>query len=480
MKVLIAAAEAVPFAKTGGLADVTGSLPAALRAQGVDARLVLPAYRGAGARGNGPARRVGQVSVRVGASDVVGHVLETTSPGNGTPVYLIRNDAYYDRDGLYGHPDDLERFTFFCRAVLALGRAVGWSADVIHCHDWHTGLIPVLALLEGRARPATAFTIHNLAYQGTFPKDAARVIGVARGSEGFRLLEMGGFLNFLKGGIVSADCVNTVSPKYAREIQTPDFGEGLDGVLRLRDEAVTGILNGIDYTEWDPATDAALAANYSRDDISGKLTCKRALQRANALPEEDVPVLGVVSRLATQKGLGLIELVLDELLAADLQFVLLGTGEPHYHELFEEVAKRLPDKTGINLKYDNTLAHRIYAGSDLFLIPSQYEPCGLTQMIALAYGTIPIVRATGGLADTVHEHGPSANGFVFFDSSPDSLIAAIDRALAAYKDDLRWRGLMENAFASNFPWERSAGEYVKLYERALDLAPAAPAMADTT
>jgi starch synthase len=351
---------------------------------------------------------------------------------------------------------------------------------VIHCHDWHTGLIPVLALLEGRARPATAFTIHNLAYQGTFPKDAARVIGVARGSEGFRLLEMGGFLNFLKGGIVSADCVNTVSPKYAREIQTPDFGEGLDGVLRLRDEAVTGILNGIDYTEWDPATDAALAANYSRDDISGKLTCKRALQRANALPEEDVPVLGVVSRLATQKGLGLIELVLDELLAADLQFVLLGTGEPHYHELFEEVAKRLPDKTGINLKYDNTLAHRIYAGSDLFLIPSQYEPCGLTQMIALAYGTIPIVRATGGLADTVHEHGPSANGFVFFDSSPDSLIAAIDRALAAYKDDLRWRGLMENAFASNFPWERSAGEYVKLYERALDLAPAAPAMADTT
>jgi starch synthase len=326
-------------------------------------------------------------------------------------------------------------------------------------------------------RPATVFTIHNLAYQGAFPKTAADLLGIAWDSPAFHDLEMGSQLNFMKAGIVAADRISTVSQRYAGEIQTREFGEGLHGILQSRSDALEGILNGIDYDTWNPRTDTQIAAGFGPDDLTGKAKCKQALQAEMNLPQRDVPVIGIVTRLAAQKGLDIIEEVVNELLAADIQLVLLGTGEPQYHALFGRLAKLLPDKTGIRLDYDAALARRIYAGSDLFLIPSRYEPCGLTQMIGLAYGTIPIVRATGGLADTISERGPEGNGFMFFEYSPDALLAALDRALAAYDDPVRWARLMRNAFACDFSWEQSAGHYEELYQRAMAARTAAPAPA---
>ncbi len=468
MKVLLAAAEVAPLAKTGGLADVAGSLPKALKERGVDVRVVMPKYRGVAERAEAPLKRIGTATIPLGAQAASIGVLQTSIAGGEVPVYLIERDEYYDREGLFGHPDDLKRFTVFSRAVTAVPGVTGWEPDVVHCHDWHTGIVPVYLkrLVTGR-RPATVYTIHNLAYQGTFPKSATDVLGVARGSTAFHDLEMGEYLNFMKAGIVAADRINTVSERYAGEIQTREFGEGLEKVLQWRGDALEGILNGIDYDTWSPHTDTEIAATFGPDDLSGKAKCKQALQADMRMPARNVPVIGIVTRLAAQKGLDIVEAVIDELLAADLQLVLLGTGEPRYHSLFEKLAERLPDKTGIRLAYDATLARRIYAGSDLFLIPSRYEPCGLTQMISLAYGTIPIVRATGGLADTISERGPDGNGFVFFEYSPDALLAAVDRALAAYRDTQRWTALLRNAFACDFSWGQSAERYENMYRCAI-------------
>jgi len=360
MKVLLAAGEVAPLAKTGGLADVAGSLPKALKQRGVDVRLVMPKYRGAAERAEAPLKQAGGATVPLGAQ------------------------------------------------------------------------------------------------------------AIAQGSSAFHDLEMGAELNFMKAGIISADRVSTVSERYAGEIQTPEFGEGLESLLQWRSDALEGILNGIDYDTWNPRTDTEIAATFGPDDLSGKAACKQALQAEMDLPQRDVPVIGVVTRLTAQKGLDLIEAVVAELLAADVQLVILGTGDPPYHRLLEQLAQRLPDKTGITLAYDAALARRIYAGSDLFLIPSRYEPCGLTQMIGLAYGTIPIVRATGGLADTISERGPDGNGFVFFEYSPDALLAAVDRALAAYHSPKRWASLIRNAFNSDFSWEQSAGKYERMYRRAME------------
>jgi starch synthase len=469
MKVLLAAGEVAPLAKTGGLADVAGSLPKALKQRGVDVRVVMPKYRGVAQQAQAPLEQIPGVTAPLAGRDIVVGLLRTSIANGDVPVYLVERDEYYDRAGLFGEPDDLERFTLFSRAVTALPGAIGWEPDVVHCHDWHTGIVPVyLKRLSPGPSPATVFTIHNLAYQGMFPKSAADLLGIARGSAAFHDLEMGEYLNFMKAGIVSADRINTVSERYAGEIQTPEFGEALDGVLRSRTDALEGILNGIDYDTWNPRTDTELAATYGPENLSGKAACKSALQGEMELPRRDVPVIGIVSRLAAQKGLDIIEAVIDELLGADVQLVLLGTGEPRYHRLFEDLAKRLPDKTGIRLAYDAGLARRIYAGCDLFLIPSHYEPCGLTQMISLAYGTIPIVRATGGLADTIVERGPDGNGFVFFEYSPDALLAAVDRALAAYHDPERWATLIRNAFACDFSWEQSAGRYEEMYARAIE------------
>ncbi|MGD8238300.1 MAG: glycogen synthase GlgA [Armatimonadota bacterium] len=478
MKVLLAAGEVAPLAKTGGLADVAGSLPKALQHRGVDVRIVMPKYRGVADQAESPLEQIPGVTVPLGGRDVVVGLLQTTIANGDVPVYLVERDEYYDREGLFGHPDDLERFTLFSRAVTALPGAIGWEPDVVHCHDWHAGIVPVyLKRLAPGPRPATVFTIHNLAYQGAFPKTAADLLGIAWDSPAFHDLEMGSQLNFMKAGIVAADRISTVSQRYAGEIQTREFGEGLHGILQSRSDALEGILNGIDYDTWNPRTDTQIAAGFGPDDLTGKAKCKQALQAEMNLPQRDVPVIGIVTRLAAQKGLDIIEEVVNELLAADIQLVLLGTGEPQYHALFGRLAKLLPDKTGIRLDYDAALARRIYAGSDLFLIPSRYEPCGLTQMIGLAYGTIPIVRATGGLADTISERGPEGNGFMFFEYSPDALLAALDRALAAYDDPVRWARLMRNAFACDFSWEQSAGHYEELYQRAMAARTAAPAPA---
>jgi starch synthase len=469
MKVLLAAGEVAPLAKTGGLADVAGSLPKALKERGVDVRVMMPKYRGVAERVESPLERVGTATIPLGAQAASIDVLQTTISGGQVPVYLVEQDDYYDREGLFGHPDDLERFTLFSRTVAAAPGVTGWEPDVVHCHDWHTGIVPVYLrrLLTG-ARPATVYTIHNIAYQGPFPKTVTDVLGIAYGSPAFHDLEMGEGLNFMKAGIAVADRINTVSERYANEIQTPEFGEGLDKVLQWRSDALEGILNGIDYDTWNPRTDTEIAATFGPDDLSGKAACKAALQAEMGLPGRDVPVIGIVSRLAAQKGLDIIEAVIDELMAADVQLVLLGTGEPHYHSLFERLAEGVPDKTGIRLAYDARLARRIYAGTDLFLVPSRYEPCGLTQMISLAYGTIPIVRSTGGLADTINERGPEGNGFVFFEYSPDALLDAVDRALAAYRDPEHWAALIRNAFACDFSWDQSAGKYEDMYGRAME------------
>jgi len=463
MKVLLAAGEVAPLAKTGGLADVAGSLPKALKELGVDIRVVMPKYRGVDENAESPPKAVGKATVPLGATGVTVGIQETTIADGEVPVYLIEKDEYYDRDGLFGHQDDFERFTIFSRAITMLPETVGWSPDVVHCNDWHSGVVPVyLKRFAAGPRPATVYTIHNLAYQPPFPRSATGLVGFPWGSPGFHDLEMGDCLNFMKAGIVSADRVSTVSERYADEIQTPEFGCGLEAVLQTRSDALEGILNG-----WNPRTDSAIAANFGPRSLKGKATCKKALQKEMNLPQRDVPVIGIVTRLAAQKGLDIIEEVIDELLAADIQLVVLGTGEPHYHALLERMAERLPDKIGVMLAYDANMATRIYAGSDLFLIPSRYEPCGLTQMIGLAYGTIPIVRSTGGLADTISERGSDGNGFIFFQYSPDALLGAVDRALTAYHDPKRWPQLVKNAFACDFSWEQSAGRYEEMYRRAM-------------
>ncbi len=465
MKVLIVAGEAVPFAKTGGLADVAGALPVYLAKQGVDARLCLPCYQGAADNAERSPQPAGSLEVPIGPSPIRGRVIETTTGDGTVPVYLIENDGYYLRQQLYGHPDDLERYTFLCRAALHLSEVVDWEPDVIHCNDWQTGLIPAYLIVARATAPRTLFTIHNLAYQSPFPRERTDVPGFAWGSEGFRLLDMDGSLNLMKGGIVSADFVNTVSERYAEEIRTPAFGAGLDELLRQRGDRLVGVLNGIDYDEWDPATDADLPTHYGPADPRGKAVCKRALQEEYGLELSDAPLIGIVSRLAGQKGLDLIAEVMDELLGLGVQFVLLGTGEPQYHRLFERLAGKLPTQVGVSLRFDAGLARRIYGGADMFLMPSKYEPCGLGQLISLRYGTIPVVRRTGGLADTIRERGPEGNGFVFFDYSADSLLAAVGRAVAAHEDEARWRQLMANAFACDFSWDRAAANYVRLYER---------------
>jgi len=405
-------------------------------------------------------------------------VLEGRLPPSGIPLWLVEQPRFFDREGLYGeagrdYPDNLARFTFFCRAVAAwLGRAA-WAPDVIHCNDWQTALLPVLLRVEGASRAATVLTIHNLAYQGRFPAEQFPLTGLPPSVFTVRGLEFWGEVNLLKGGLYFADVLNTVSETYAREIQTPEFGAGLDGVLRDRREDLYGILNGVDYRAWDPAVDPLLPARYSAEDLAGKGVCKQALQRELGLREApEVPLIGMVTRLADQKGLDLVAAVLDDLLARGVQFVLLGTGEPRYHALFAGLAARHPSQVGVRLGFDDPLAHRIEAGADIFLMPSRYEPSGLNQLYSLRYGTVPVVRRTGGLADSIVDATPealargTANGFVFEAYAPAALIAALSRALHAFRDPATWSALQRRGMREDFSWARSAGRYVELYARA--------------
>ncbi|MBP1687183.1 MAG: glycogen/starch synthase, ADP-glucose type [Deltaproteobacteria bacterium] len=479
MHVVMAASEAVPFVKTGGLGDVVGALPAALQRLGIEVSIVLPAYHGLSLDRASLRRTDWQLRVPVSDRIVTAGVLATQMPG-GVPVYLIEADQYFARTGLYGTPDgdfldNAERFAFFSRAIPALLPYLG-TVDVLHCHDWQTALALVFLRADAGRYPELSavrgiLTIHNVGYQGVFWHLDWHLLNLDWQFFTPSWLEFHGKINYLKGGIVSADAVTTVSPTYAREIQTPEFGCGLEGVLADRQEALVGILNGVDYAEWSPEHDRHIAAPYSVDDLRGKAVCKADLQAAVGLPvHADQPLIGIVSRLAAQKGFDLLSEIAPQLLHKHLQLVVLGSGDASYQELFTDLAHQHRKRLALRIAFDNALAHKIEAGSDLFLMPSRYEPCGLNQIYSLRYGTIPVVRSTGGLADTIADYDPATGngtGFSFAEYSGTVLMACIDRALATYRTPEVWRRLIRNAMRADFSWNRSAQAYVALYRRVI-------------
>ncbi len=479
MRVCMLAAESFPYAKTGGLADVLAALPEALAGLGVDVTVLMPGYRTA-LRTAGAVERLAHVRAPVASRLEPADVVRVL--GAPVPTLLLDAPRYFDRDGLYGegghdYPDNGERFTFFCRAALEWLRGLASPPDVLHCHDWQAGLAP--AMLRATAplypelrRVRLVQTVHNLAYQGRFPASAWHLLNLDTRYFASDWLEFWGDIGFLKAGLVFADALTTVSPRYAREIQTVEHGEGLEGVLRARAGRLRGILNGIDYRVWNPATDPALAARYDAGDLSGKARCKADLQASLGLRHDpDAPLLGIVSRLAWQKG---IDVALDTLpalcAASSIQLVVLGSGEPDQERRLRELAARFPDRVAARTGMDETLAHRIIAGVDLFLMPSRYEPCGLNQMYSQRYGTVPVVHATGGLADTVEPFEVATGtgtGFTFSPCTADSFREALDGALAVYRDPIAWSRVRRNGMRQDFSWERSARAYQMLYDALL-------------
>ncbi len=470
MKVLMAAAEGVPFAKTGGLADVIGSLPQALKEQGVDVRVIMPKYGEIPQRFKDEMKYVTDFPVQVGwRSQYCG--IETLDY-EGVTFYFIDNEFYFRRPGLYGHGDDGERFSFFGRAVLETIRKLEVQPDVIHAHDWHAGMIPVFLTQYRRyafyADIQTVFTVHNLQYQGVFPKVIMKEL-LGLGWEHFHVdgVEFHDQVNFMKGALNYADALTTVSPTYAMEIQNPFFGYQLDGILRKRSGDLQGILNGLDYSVWNPDTDPLIYQSFNAKKLKGKQKNKAELQKDLGLPVKDVPVMGMVTRLAGQKGLDLIAHVLPDILNLDLQFVVLGTGEKQFEDLFKHYGYHFPEKLSAQIQFDNTLAHRIYAGTDLFLMPSLFEPCGLGQLIALRYGSVPIVRETGGLKDTVHsfnEFTGEGNGFTFTNYNAHDMLYTMERAVRIYQDPKVWASIVRQGMEADYSWNASAKEYVKLYK----------------
>jgi starch synthase len=474
MKVAMISPEIVPFAKTGGLADVVGTLSTALASLGHELTLLMPAYR-AVFQGEFALEDTGMhVSPPPGNRHEDARVLRAPAAANVT-VLCIRADRYFDRDFLYGtaaedYPDNAERFAFFCRAALEILRRQ--PVEVLHCHDWQSA--PAIIFLKaqperyGALRNAkTVFTVHNLGFQGIFPSVQWSLLDLDWSLFTPRHLEFYGNINFLKGALVLADKITTVSPSYAREILEPEQGFGLEGVLRERERDIIGILNGVDYSQWSPQNDRHIAKTYGANNLAAKQACKKALQRSLALPQRaEVPIIGMISRLTSQKGLDLVEVILDELMQSDLQMTILGTGEARYEALFTAAAARYPDKIAARIGFDEALAHQIEAGADFFLMPSRYEPCGLNQMFSLKYGTIPIVRTVGGLKDTVEDYDEaqgSGTGFVFAPYEPQALSAAIDRALRAFRNKRAWTALRRRAMAKDFSWDRSAALYAELY-----------------
>jgi starch synthase len=475
MRILFVAAEGLPFSKTGGLADVIEALPKALAASGHEAAVVLPRYRGTHSK----TVVLRGLAVPMGASAR----LVTIADGgvqNGVRYFFVDDPEYFDRDQLYGsggrdYPDNAERFAEFSRASIELAKRV-WMPDVIHCHDWQAALVPVFLRTVYASDSVVnslpvVFTIHNMGYQGLFPKDVVEKIGLPVSLYRPDALEYWGQVNYLKAGLVFADYLTTVSRKYAEEIQTQEFGCGMEGIVKLRADRLVGILNGVDYEEWSPENDSLIAAGYSASDLSGKQACKRDLLTQFGLPSEDLgrPIVGIVSRFADQKGFDLLEEVADKLLGENLEIVALGTGEAKYEKMFRELAGRFPAKLSVKIAYDNTLAHKIEAGADMFLMPSRYEPCGLNQIYSLRYGTVPVVRATGGLDDTIEPFDAVSGrgtGFKFQDYTGSALLAAMREALAVFSDRAMWRRLQINGMAKDFSWRVSAYEYARLYERA--------------
>lgn len=480
MRVLFASSEMTPFVKTGGLADVAGALPKAIKKMGGDVAAVLPKYSAIDDK-KFRLRDTG-ITVKVPISDSIKEAEVLVGKAGDVPVYFIKNDSYFDRENLYGtkdgdYPDNAERFIFFSRAVIELSKALNFEADVIHCNDWQTALIPVYLKTLYREDPffsktATVYTVHNLGYQGHFWHFDMHLTGL--GWELFHHdgIEFYGKINLMKGGLLFADIITAVSKGYSQEIKTEEYGYGLEGVLTLRENDLYGIVNGIDYDEWDPSNDKYIAANFSALDTKGKAVCKAELQRLFSLPvKKDVPLVAMISRLVDQKGFDLIEKAVDRLMAMDIQFVFLGTGDRRYEELLYKIGKMYPQKAGVRIAYDTALSHKIEAGADIFLMPSRYEPCGLNQLYSLRYGTIPVVRATGGLNDTIKNYSlktGTGNGFKFKAYSDEVLLHELKRAVELYRDKGAWKKLMHNAMEYDSSWEHSAGEYLKVYRKAIN------------
>ncbi|MGA8142642.1 MAG: glycogen synthase GlgA [Candidatus Acidiferrales bacterium] len=475
MKILFVASEALPYSKTGGLADVVEGLPKALSEMGHEVAVFLPRYRG----NKITSTIVSSLTIPLGTTLRFPALAEAATVA-GVRYYFLDDPEYFDRDSVYGnnsgeYPDNAERYAELSRAAIEFMKRV-WLPDVMHCHDWQSALVPVLLRTQYSSDPnvrsiPVVFTIHNIAYQGVFPSSAMRQIGLPDQLFTINGLEFFGNVNYLKGGILFADYLTTVSRRYAKEIQTPEYGEALDGVVRNRADRLVGILNGADYSIWSPEADRYVAQNYSAHNLDGKKACKKNLLETFRLPAEnmDRPVLGIVSRFVDQKGFDLIAEIANDLMKENLAIIALGSGQPEYERLFQALAEQYPAKAAVKIAYDEALAHKIIAGSDMTLVPSRYEPCGLTQLYALRYGTVPVARATGGLDDTIQYYDPKTGhgtGFKFDEYDGRALLQCVRSALKAYKDPKIWRTLQSNGMVKDFSWKASAAAYVTLYEAA--------------
>ena len=480
LKILLASSEVYPFAKTGGLADIAGSLPKALKQLGHDVRVLMPKHKSVAQCPLGLRPMGLDVNIAMDGTRKKGFLYASHLNGE-VPVYFVANESYFSRDPIYGtrhgdYPDNAERFIFFCRSVLEVCKSLGFQPDIIHCNDWQTGLVPVyLKTVYAKDKwfknTRTIFSIHNLGYQGNFASFEMKTAGLPFSLFKPEGVEFYNHFSFLKSALIFADLLTTVSPTYAKEIQTKAYGFKMDGVLRQRSKDLFGILNGVDYQEWDPEFDPGLEKNYSTENIAGKLACKRKLADLFSLRvEDDTPVLAMVTRLSSQKGIDLVIEILDDLLEKGAAFVLLGSGDSMYEDYFLKIKKQYPDKVGVRIGFDEKLAHQILAGSDILLMPSQYEPCGLTQMYSLKYGAVPVVRAVGGLGDSIKEFNRKTfrgTGFKFKKFTPEDLHHTIQKALSVYRKKDQWQKLTLNAMTANLGWDRAAKKYCQLYRRAL-------------
>jgi len=481
MKIMFFSFEVYPLAKVGGLADVVGSLPKFLKREGHEVSIIMPMHKVV-------EKNIEKYNLKVEkildafvpsflSTKQRAEVYKTNLPDSDVSVYLVKNDYYFSDDQIYSSPDSGEQSIFFCSAGLDTLKKLGEKVDIIHSHDWQTALIPVYLKANYRddtffEGTASIFTIHNLGYQGIFNREYLNFAGLPEYLFNIDALEFYGQLNFLKGGIVFSDMVTTVSPTYSEEIRSEEYGEKLQDVLRIRGDSLVGILNGIDYDEYNPATDKRIKYNYDLNNLDGKFRNKADLQKELNLEENlKKPLLGFIGRLVDQKGLDLLSEITDYLMLYDVQFVLLGTGDPKYERIFENLSKKYPSKVVAKIMFDVDLAQRIYASCDIFLMPSKYEPCGLGQMYSLRYGTIPVVRYTGGLADTVFEYDPEkmeGNGFGFRDYKASEFLMACSRAIYYFKNEKEhWRRIIKNAMETDLSWNRSAREYIKVYKEAL-------------
>ncbi|MDD5773757.1 MAG: glycogen synthase GlgA [bacterium] len=473
MNILFVSSEVFPFAKTGGLADVSGALPDALNSLKHKCSIIMPMYRKVMENGFYPPVLKKNLKISLGQREYIFDLLFLKH--RNTDVYFIDNKEFFNRDGLYGtpeadHPDNALRFAFFAKAILSVLNDIG-KIDVIHCNDWQSGLLPLYLKInkDPITKIKTVFTIHNMAYQGLFGPDVIPSIGLTWDFLTMDKLEFYGKISYMKAGIIYSDAVTTVSKGYAKEILTSEFGCGLDGLLQTRASSIYGILNGVDYSEWNPKTDIYIAGKYNEKDLTEKVECKKNLLRLFKLPFDDKkPVIGLITRLAAQKGLDLVAERIEDILSLNTYLVLLGTGDEKYNNMFKNIAEKYKGKAGIKIGFDNALAHQIEAGSDMFLMPSRYEPCGLNQMYSLKYGTVPVVRATGGLDDTISDFNPATkkgNGFKFSEASGDALVAVLKRAVEVYKNNKNWKVLQQNGMNCDFSWENSAKEYIELYKK---------------